>query len=84
MPCNKLIEKRIELRWRQPLDKLPRWPHFQHVGWAVYEWPFAIHDERGHRVIERLFEGCGSSFAMDTTRHQLILPEGIHRPAGRP
>jgi hypothetical protein len=26
MPCNKLIEKRIELRWRQPLDKLPRWP----------------------------------------------------------
>ena len=40
MPCNKLIEEPIELRWRQPLDKLPRWPHFQHVGWAVYEWPF--------------------------------------------
>jgi hypothetical protein len=39
MPCNKLIEKRIEFRWRQPLDKLPRWPHFQHVGWAVYKWP---------------------------------------------
>ena len=40
MPCNKLIEEPIELRWRQPLDKLPRWPHFQHVGRAVYEWPF--------------------------------------------
>jgi hypothetical protein len=39
-----------------------------------------IHHERGHRVIQRLFEGCGSSYAMDTTRHQLILPEGIHRP----
>jgi len=22
-------------------NRLPRQPHFQHVGWAVYEWPFA-------------------------------------------
>jgi hypothetical protein len=41
MPRNKLIEERIELRRLQPLDRLPRWPHFHHVGWAVYEWPFA-------------------------------------------
>jgi len=36
---NKLIQERIELRRWQPLDRLPRWPHFQHVGWAVYECP---------------------------------------------
>jgi hypothetical protein len=41
MPRNKLIQERIELRRWQPLDRLPRWPHFHHVGWAVYEWPFA-------------------------------------------
>jgi len=35
MPRNKLIEERIELRRWQPLDRLPRWPHFHHVGWAV-------------------------------------------------
>jgi hypothetical protein len=28
-------------RRRQPLDWFPRRPHFQHVGWALYEWPFA-------------------------------------------
>jgi hypothetical protein len=49
MPCNKLIEKRIELRWPQPLDKFPRWPHFQHVGWAVYEWPFVA---QGQQLID--------------------------------
>jgi len=36
MPRNKLIQERIELRWWQPLDRLPRRPHFQHVCWAVY------------------------------------------------
>ena len=41
MPRNNLIEERIELRRRQPLDWLPLRPHFQHVGWALYEWPFA-------------------------------------------
>ena len=33
-----------------------------------------IHDKRGHRVIQFLCKGCGSGFAMDTTRHQLIGP----------
>ena len=41
MPRNKLIEEPIELHRRQPLDWLPPRPHFQHVGWAFYEWPFA-------------------------------------------
>src|SRR4029077_9669425 len=51
MPRNKLIQERIELRRWQPLDRLPRRPHFQHVGWAVYEWPFAqcrANDPGGH------------------------------------
>jgi bifunctional non-homologous end joining protein LigD len=32
MPRNKLIQERIELRRWQPLDRLPRRPHFQHLG----------------------------------------------------
>ena len=42
MPRNKLIQERIELRRWQPLDRLPRRPHFQHVGRAVYDWSFAL------------------------------------------
>src|SRR6266404_1778097 len=41
MPRNKLIEEQIELRRRQPLERLPPRTHFQHLRWAVYEWPFA-------------------------------------------
>ena len=29
------------MRRRQSLDRLPRRPHFKHVGWAVYERRFA-------------------------------------------
>ena len=39
MPRHKLIEQRIELPRRQPLDRLPSRPHFQHVGWAIYGGP---------------------------------------------
>jgi hypothetical protein len=49
----------------------------QRIGKIVH---VPIHDERGHRVIQCLCEGCGSGFAMDTTRHQVIGHERIHRP----
>src|SRR5271165_370190 len=38
---DKLIEERIELRRWQSLDRFPCRPHFQYVGWTIYEWPFA-------------------------------------------
>ena len=54
MPCNKLIEKRIKLRWRQPLDKLPRWPHFSTSAGRSID-----HLRAGYMITEHLLKlGC--------------------------
>ena len=34
-----------------------------------------IHDERGHRVIQRLLKGCRSSFAGSTAWYKFIVCE---------
>jgi hypothetical protein len=64
MPRNKLIQERIELRSWQPLDRLPRRPHFQHVGDTISSFQlFSI--------------GCTSRNAITSQRVIHLLPSNV-------
>jgi hypothetical protein len=86
MPCNKLIEKRIKLRWRQPLDKLPRWPHFSTSAGRSID-----HLRAGYMITEHLLKlGCRRIafvaywvFLTKTAKSQFVSQNSDLSPAPR-